>query len=82
MNSKRDPPEMIGRHFYSIHTNEDGTADIYLWPDGFPKETKEKNVACNITALVLKNMPLFDGLEEDIRARYDAYCKSAEVICL
>ena len=64
-------PENRGRRFYFIHGNEDGTVDVYLWP----KSDTGDNVI-----LVVKRVQPYDGLEEDIRARYGAWCASAEVI--
>ena len=71
-----------GRHFYCIHENEDGTVDIYLRPDVLPKKTDEGAVDYDVAVLAVKNVEPYEGMEEDIRARFDAWCKSAEVIYL
>lgn len=71
-------PPGNGRHFYRIYENEDGTVDIYLRPDILPY--REENQVVKV--LVMKKVVPFDGLEDDIRARFKAWCESAEVIYL
>jgi len=62
---ERAPPAS-GRRFYSIERRGDGGVDVYLFPfDG--------------VALVLRGVDPWDGMEDDIRARYYAWCESAEV---
>ena len=80
MNTKDKPPG--GRHFYSVHENEDGTVDVYLRPDVLPKTTGDGRTDYDIAVLVVKNVEPYEGLEDDIRTRYDDWCESAEVICL
>ena len=72
MSLKESLPE--GRHFYSICKNEDGSADVYLHPD----ICKPSLTAS--TLLVVRGVQLYEGLEEDIRARYYDWCKSAQKI--
>ena len=79
--SVNEPPTH-GRRFYAIHENEDGTVDVYLRPDVLPMTTQDGMTDYDIAVLIVKNVTPFDGLEEDIRARYDAWCNSAEVIYL
>ena len=71
-----------GRHFYSIHENEDGTVDVYLRPDVLSMTTDEGFTDYDVAILVVKNVEPYDGLEEDIRARFNDWCESAEVIYL
>ena len=61
MNRPRDAP----REFYHISDNGDGTADVYLYPD----EAQ--------TASVVRGVEIWDGIEDDVRARYRAWCESA-----
>lgn len=63
-----DGPPGGGRRFYSVQENEDGTVDVYLRPD-------EDGLL-----RVVRGVTPYDGLEEDIRARYDAWRESAEQI--
>ena len=65
MNMANGPPGK-GRIFYVIQQREDGAADVYLMP--FPGVT-----------LVVRGVDPWDGMEEDIRARYYAWCESAEI---
>ena len=77
MNRLEMPPGN-GRQFYRVHENEDGTVDVYLRPDVLP--LREDNHTVRV--LVMKHVVPFDGLEDDIRARFMAWCESAEVIYL
>lgn len=63
-----------GRQFYAIQTNCDGTVDVYL----FPEAEHEYDMYAAIT--VVTGVIPWDGLEEDIRRRYDAWCKSGDII--
>ena len=72
------------RSFYEIRDNGDGTADIYLdrgtvfpMTDELTGET-DWDAECR----VVKGVTLFDGIEEDIRRRYEDWYASAEVIWL
>lgn len=71
MITKEVLPDNRGQRFYFVHGNEDGTVDVYLWP---------KSDANNSSILVVKHVQPFEGLDDDIRARYGAWCASAEVI--
>ena len=81
MNQANGPPQS-GRCFYVICDREDGNVDVYLTP--FPGVT-----------LVVRGVALPEGegdtdhqrrlnaasrLAEDVRARYYAWCESAEPI--
>ena len=77
MNRLELPPGN-GRHFYRIYENEDGTVDVYLRPDVLPYRAGNEIVK----VLVMKHVVPYDGLEDDIRARFRAWCESAEVIYL
>ena len=77
MNRLELPPGN-GRYFYRIVENEDGTVDVYLRPDVLPYRTGNEVVR----VLVVKQVVPYDGLEDDIRARFTAWCESAEVIYL
>lgn len=75
----RDAPKP--RRFYSIEENEDGTVDVYLAPNGTIYRTDE-GVEYDVDLRVVRGVEPWEGLEEDIRARYDAWCESGEVIDL
>lgn len=60
------------RRFYSIHDNGDGTADVYLTPNGVPDRWIR----------VVRGVHLHDRLEKDIRLRYEDWCDSAETVAL
>ena len=70
------------KRFYAIHENEDGTVDVYLHPDIIPKTTEDGLTDYDIAAAVVRGVQPFDGLEDDIRARYSSWCESAEYIYL
>ena len=65
------------QRFYLIHDNKDGTADVYLRPD-----TTDRTATGLVSLFVVKNVPMQEGLEEDIRARYDAWCDSGDNIVI
>lgn len=75
MNRPNAPPD-TGRLFYAIQDREDGLVDVYLMP------------FAGVT-LVVRGVALPQGdgrvdavgcLASDVRARYYAWCESAEVI--
>jgi len=78
--NRQKPP--AGRRFYAIYENEDGTANVYLHPEVLPAKAEDENSGYNTRILAVLHVEPFDGLEEDIRARYEAWCESAEVIYL
>jgi len=65
MHKANAPPES-GRLFYVIQPRQDETVDVYLMP--FRGVT-----------LVVRGVVPWDGMEDDIRARYYAWCESAEI---
>lgn len=67
-----DGPPGKGRRFYSVQLNEDGSADVYLRP----------GTADGSVLLLVRGVTPYDGLDDDIRARFDAWCESAETILL
>lgn len=79
MNNGNKEPSDSGRlrSFYEIIDNEDGTADIYLdTGTTFPDDEGD----CRFR--ILKGVEIWDGLEEDVRRRFDDYYQSAKVIML
>lgn len=75
----RDEPR--GRTFYEIIPNDDGTVDVYLAPDVTTYDAggiKEYDIQVR----VVRGIVPYDHIEDDIRARYLAWCDSAEVINL
>ena len=76
----RDEPR--GRKYYEIMPNDDDTVDVYLAPDVTVYDTDIGIKEYDIQMLVVKGVIPWDGLEEDIRMRYDAWCEAGEVIDL
>jgi len=70
------------RRFYSIDDNGDGTVDVYLMPDVTVYPTEDGFKEYDIRVRVVRGIVPWDGLEQDIRARFMAWCESAEVIDL
>lgn len=65
MNTANAPPE-TGRSFYAIQYRDDGLADVVLTPfEG--------------VEIIVPGVDPWDGMEEDIRARYYAWCESGKV---
>lgn len=67
---------------YTIVPCDDGRVDVYLSPDVRVYDTDHGIKEHDITVCLVRGVVPWDGLEEDIRARYDAWCESAEVINL
>ena len=80
MSENELPPK--ARHFYNIHRNQDGTVDVYLRPEVLPMSLDTGETDFDIAVLVVKDVPLTEDLEENIRAHYEDWCASAEVIYL
>lgn len=79
----RDSPETdqpAGKKFYTIRPRDDGTVDVYLDPEVLTYETGYGVKEYDITVAVVRGVVPWDGLEEDIRARYGDWCASAEKI--
>lgn len=73
----RDGP----KRFYNLSENEDGTVDVYLAPDVTVYHTDE-GTEYDVKLRVVRGIVPWPGLEDDIRARYQAWCESGEVIDL
>lgn len=80
-NMPRDHP-MVCRNQYSIVPQVDGTVDVYLRPEVQVYHTDLGIREFDMTVRLVRGVIPWDGLEEDIRARYQAWCDSAEVINL
>lgn len=72
------------RSFFEIVENGDGTADIYFDKGtAFPMTDElTGGTDTDILCRVLKGVQLFDGIEDDIRERYESWYQSAGVIWL
>lgn len=80
-NMETGPPAK-GRHFYTIIRREDGLIDVYLNPRVFPISTEDGITDYDVSVTVVRGIEDYDGIEEDIRARFQAWCESGEVIYL
>ena len=73
----------LGRtEFYALVKQEDGTVDVYLTPDAHIYSTDAGVREYDMTVRIVRGVAPWDGLESDIRARYYAWCDSAEVVNL
>lgn len=79
MNKARDHPE---RKFYCIEPQDDGTVDVYLAPALQVYETDIGIREYDISVKVVRGVEPWPGLEDDVRARYEAWCESGEGINL
>lgn len=82
-NSPRDHPGRVRvtiSEYYAIRYLDNGTADVFLFPEGRACETDCGRHECDADALVVCGVIPWNGLEEDIRKRYDAWCKSGDTI--
>lgn len=70
-NPRDRPPRH--RRFYAIDERQDGTADVYLLPVLHD---------CDVQVRVVRGVIPWSGIEDDIRARFDAWCECGEVIDL
>ena len=78
MNTANGPPGN-GRRFYFILDNGDGTADVILNPRVEPMTTPDGATDYDITgALIVRGVEYTPDLEDDIRARFYAWCESGE----
>lgn len=68
-------------HFYNIVEAEGGLVDVYLLLSAtvYPTEAGREYDA---TVSVVRGIVPWDGLEDDIRARFDAWCAAGEKIDL
>ncbi len=78
---QREPPAQ-GRRFYAIEQQDDGTVDVYLAPVVCVYDTDLGVREYDISVRVVRGVELWPELEDDIRARYEAWCESGEVIDL
>lgn len=70
----------ITEKFYEIVPLEDGTADVYLTPNGTVYVAEDGFREYDATVLLVRGVATWEGMEEDIRRRYDSWCASAEDI--
>lgn len=77
-NAPRDHP----KKFYEIVPTGDGTVDVFLRPEVTVYDTDTGVKEYDVRVRVVRGVVPWDGLEDDIRARFDAWCNSAEVIDL
>ena len=86
INGNEEPSGLSGRlrSFFEIVDNGDGTADIYFDKGTvFPMtDDLTGGTDADILCRVLKGVELFDGIEDDIRERYESWYQSASVIWL
>ena len=68
--------------FYYIQPNDDGTVDVYLNPDVTEYRTEDGHREYDIAVLVVRGIVPWDGLEDDIRSRFDDWCESGDRIYL
>ena len=78
----RDHHASMGRKFYAIDVQPDGTADVYLSPVVCVYDTDLGIREYDIQARVVRGVVPWDGMEDDIRARFDSWCESGEIIDL
>ena len=78
----RDHPASMSRKFYAIDVQPDGTADVYLAPVVCVYDTDLGIREYDIQARVVRGVVPWDGMEDDIRARFDSWCESGEIIDL
>lgn len=82
MPSNDATPPASGRRFYHIIDNDDGTVDVFLNPVLKEYRTEDGLREYDIEVLAVRGVVPWDGLEEDIRARFEDWCKSGEKIYL
>lgn len=68
------------KRFYGILQNEDGTVDVYLKPEIQAHRTEDGGKEYDGTVEILRGLVPWEGLEEDIRRRWDDWCAEAERI--
>lgn len=78
--SPRDHPSGQSRKFYAIDEQPDGTVDVYLSPVVCVYDSDLGVREYDIQIRVVRGVIPWFGMEDDIRARFDSWCKSAEVI--
>lgn len=75
-------PPIMGRRFYMIVPQDNGTVDVYLRPHVIPMSTSNGAVDYDVEIRVVRGVVPWDHLEDDVRRRYEAWCESAETIYL
>lgn len=78
----RDRPTEQDRKFYAIDEQPDGTVDVYLSPVLCEYDMGLGVREYDIRIRVVRGVIPWEGLEEDIRARFDSWCESGEIIDL
>lgn len=78
--SPRDHPAGQSRRFYAIDEQPDGTVDVYLSPVVCVYDSDLGVREYDIQIRVVRGVIPWVGMEDDIRARFDSWCESAEVI--
>ena len=82
-NMPRDHPEkchIIHSDYYSVFYPGDGTADVFLFPEGRIYDIGDGKKEYDVTAFVVHVDEPWPDMEADIRARYTAWCEIGEVI--
>lgn len=70
------------KRFYAIELNEDDTVDVYLIPSGTVYETDIGIKEYDVDVRVVRGIVPWKGIEDDIRAHFEAWCESGEAICI
>lgn len=78
----RDHPSCKNRKFYAIEEQPDGTVDVYLSPIVCVYDTDLGVLEYDISVRVVRGVVPWDGIEDDVRARFNSWCESGEVIDL
>lgn len=68
--------------FYEIVPADGGTVDVFLRPDVTVYNTDMGVKEYDVRVRVVRGVVPWEGLEDDVRARFDAWCETAEVIDL
>ncbi len=76
----RDHPSNKGHKFYAIDEQADGTVDVYLSPTVRVYDTNLGIREYDVSVRVVRGVVPWNGLEDDIRARFDAWCEIGEEI--
>lgn len=72
---------MAGRKYYDLIAQPDGTVDVYLMPAACVWDADLGGVrlyGCGLR--VVRGVVPWDGLEGDVRARFDVWCEAAEMV--
>ncbi len=77
-NAPRDHP----KKFYEIVPGDGDTVDVFLRPEVTVYDTDVGVKEYDVRVRVVRGVVPWDGLEDDIRTRFNAWCEEAEVIDL